>query len=73
MYQDFIHWRELTSALRNARGCGTESAVSDRVLSGWAVATAHPAIAPQSCPTTWAGPPMRSIRAATSPARVEMR
>ena len=51
MYQDRSSWSETSIALRNAAGCGTETAVSVCTRSGWLPAAAHATAAPQSCPT----------------------
>ena len=66
MYQDENAWLEENIALRNAAGCGTETAVQVRTSSGRCIATSQPELAPQSCPTRCTGPPMASIRATTS-------
>ncbi len=69
MYQDFRPCTLVAIALRNAIGCGTDTAVRLRTLSGYPAASAHATPAPQSCPTTCARPPASwSITAAASAA-----
>ena len=53
MYCDRCRWSSsCASASRKARGCGTESAVSERTRSGWRAASCQLTAAPQSWPTT---------------------
>ena len=66
MYQDENAWRVENIALRNAAGCGTDTAVQVRSSSGRCIAVSQPELEPQSCPTRCTGPPMVSIRATTS-------
>ena len=66
MYQDENAWRVENIALRNAAGCGTETAVQVRTSSGWCAETSQPELAPQSWPTRCTGRPMVSISATTS-------
>ncbi|KGW90750.1 alpha/beta hydrolase fold domain protein [Burkholderia pseudomallei MSHR456] len=58
----------------NAPECGTDTVVNVRTAAGCRPASAHATAAPQSCPTTWTGPPpSRSISATTSPTRCGIR
>ena len=59
-YHDRRSWSPRTHAVRNAAGCGTDTAVRLRTRSGRRAARPHATVAPQSWPARWTGLP-RSV------------
>ena len=65
-YHELRSWPPRRQAVRNAAGCGTETAVRLRTRSGRRAASPHATVAPQSWPTRCTGRPIRSISASMS-------